>query len=139
MDESLQDADGNRTFPKRLLRWDALDTLILSVNYLQGSLPSPEDDPDFPKWTRAEVDACDTLPADTFELAALIRSGNYTLIEPPAAERPEFFWWITDTRPSCSAYRSHMAGQSSGLPSSTRSTSKSENVWARILPTHWGR
>ena len=28
----------------------------------------------------------DTLPADTFELAALIRSGNYTLIEPPAAE-----------------------------------------------------
>lgn len=62
MDESLQDADGNRTFPKRLLRWDALDTLILSVNYLQGSLPSLEDDPDFPKWTRAEVDACDTLP-----------------------------------------------------------------------------
>ena len=28
----------------------------------------------------------DTLPADTFELAALTRSGNYTLIEPPAAE-----------------------------------------------------
>ena len=28
----------------------------------------------------------DTLPADTFELAELIRSGNYTLIQPPAAE-----------------------------------------------------
>ena len=28
----------------------------------------------------------DTLPADTFEFADLIRSGNYTLIEPPKAE-----------------------------------------------------
>ncbi len=49
-------------FPKRLLMWNELDTLILSVNYLQGELPSLEDDPDFPKWTREEIEASDTLP-----------------------------------------------------------------------------
>ena len=50
-------------FPKRLLMWDKLDTLVLSVNYLQGELPDLMDDPDFPKWTAAEVNACDTLPS----------------------------------------------------------------------------
>lgn len=61
----LPDVDdkGNKTFPKRLLQWSELDTLVLSVNYLQGTIPSLEDDPDFPKWTAAEVNACDTLPA----------------------------------------------------------------------------
>ncbi len=50
-------------FPKHLLLWDKLDTLILSVNYLQGELPSLEDDADFPTWTEADIESCDTLPA----------------------------------------------------------------------------
>lgn len=56
------DADGNKSFPKRLLKWSKLDTLRLSVNYLEGTLPDLENDPDFPKWTAEEVNACDTLP-----------------------------------------------------------------------------
>ena len=56
------DDAGNLSFPKRLLKWDKLDTLVLSVNYLQGTIPDLEDDPDFQKWTAEEVNACDTLP-----------------------------------------------------------------------------
>ena len=62
-DEADVDADGNKTFPKRFLRWDKLDTLRLSVNYLEGTIPDLENDPEFPKWTAEEVNACDTLPA----------------------------------------------------------------------------
>jgi hypothetical protein len=51
-----------KEFPKRLLMWDNLDTLILSVNYLQGELPDLMDDPDFPKWTKEDINSCDTLP-----------------------------------------------------------------------------
>lgn len=61
-EESDVDADGNKSFPKRLLKWSKLDTLRLSVNYLEGTLPDLENDPDFPKWTAEEVNACDTLP-----------------------------------------------------------------------------
>ena len=56
------DANGKKTFPKRLLRWSNLDTLRLSVNYLEGTIPDLMDDRDFPKWTPEEVHACDTLP-----------------------------------------------------------------------------
>ena len=62
INESDTCEDGSRGFPKRFLRWSELDTLVFSVNYLQGSIPSLEDDPDFPKWTAEEVHACDTLP-----------------------------------------------------------------------------
>ena len=62
INESDTCEDGSRGFPKRFLRWSELDTLVFSVNYLQGSIPSMEDDPDFPKWTAEEVHACDTLP-----------------------------------------------------------------------------
>lgn len=48
-------------FPDYLLKW-GLDTLVLSVNYLHGELPSFENDPEVPKWTEAEVIAADTLP-----------------------------------------------------------------------------
>ena len=48
-------------FPEHLLKW-GLDTLVLSVNYLHGELPSFENDPEVPKWTEAEVIASDTLP-----------------------------------------------------------------------------
>lgn len=47
----------------RLLTWEALDTLRLSVNYLQGELPTLEGDPRFPVWSDSEVAACDTLPS----------------------------------------------------------------------------
>ena len=57
------DDAGNKTFPKRLLMWENLDTLRLSVNYLEGTIPDFKDDPSFPKWTAEEVNACDTLPS----------------------------------------------------------------------------
>lgn len=61
-EETSVDAEGKRSFPKRLLKWSNLDTLRLSVNYLEGVIPDLMDDPDFPKWTADEVHACDTLP-----------------------------------------------------------------------------
>jgi hypothetical protein len=61
-EEVDEDADGNKYFPKRFLRWDKLDTLRLSVNYLEGRIPDLKNDPEFPKWTAEEVHACDTLP-----------------------------------------------------------------------------
>jgi hypothetical protein len=54
--------NGIKTFPKRLLQWENLDTLRLSFNYLEGQLPDLKNDPDFEKWTAEEVAACDTLP-----------------------------------------------------------------------------
>lgn len=48
-------------FPERLLTW-GLDTLVLSVNYLHGALPTFEDYPE--KWSEAEVIAADTLPVE---------------------------------------------------------------------------
>ena len=54
-------------FPERLLLWESaegkcLDTLVLSVNYLHGELPSFEGRSDVPTWSEAEVIAADTLP-----------------------------------------------------------------------------
>ena len=42
----------SKAFPKWILEWDQLDTLRLSVNYLQGILPSDEDliNAGFPTW-----------------------------------------------------------------------------------------
>lgn len=48
-------------FPIDLIKWD-LDTLVLSVNYLQGTLPTFEDDDTVPYYTQAEIDAVDSLP-----------------------------------------------------------------------------
>lgn len=50
---------GESEFPEHLLKWNNLDTLVLSVNYLSGKLPSMEH---HEKWTAEEVNACDTLP-----------------------------------------------------------------------------
>ncbi|MGN0201548.1 MAG: hypothetical protein ACI399_01405 [Candidatus Cryptobacteroides sp.] len=63
IDECPKDDNGKRHFPLHLLKWDSLDTLRLSVNFIQGTLPSLEDDDSFPRWTEAEVNACDTLPS----------------------------------------------------------------------------
>ena len=43
VDECPADGSGNRKFPQWLLEWDQLDTLRLSVNYLQGTLPTDEE------------------------------------------------------------------------------------------------
>lgn len=43
VDECPADGSGNRKFPKWLLEWDQLDTLRLSMNYLQGTLPTDEE------------------------------------------------------------------------------------------------
>lgn len=48
-------------FPVDLIKW-GLDTLVLSVNYLQGELPTFEDDDEIPYYTQAEIDAVDSLP-----------------------------------------------------------------------------
>lgn len=48
-------------FPVDLLKWD-LDTLVLSVNYLQGELPTFEDDDSVPVYTQEDIDRADSLP-----------------------------------------------------------------------------
>ena len=47
--------------PIDLIKWD-LDTLVMSVNYLHGTIPDFKDDPDFEVYTQADIDAVDTLP-----------------------------------------------------------------------------
>ncbi len=47
-------------FPRDLLEWSNLDTLIVSVNYLQGEIPDMLDYEE--KWTEADINSCDTLP-----------------------------------------------------------------------------
>ncbi len=47
-------------FPRDLLEWSNLDTLIISVNYLQGEIPDMLDYEN--KWTEADINSCDTLP-----------------------------------------------------------------------------
>lgn len=48
-------------FPVDLIKWD-LDTLVLSVNYLQGELPDFEDDDSVPVYTQQDIERVDTLP-----------------------------------------------------------------------------
>ena len=72
--------DGTREFPRRLLKWNNLDTLRLSVNYLQGTIPDLMDDPDFPKWTAEEVNACDTLPAKLIGLPKVLLDTDFLAI-----------------------------------------------------------
>ena len=56
-----------KEFPVHLIKWD-LDTLVLSVNYLQGALPTFEDDDTVPVYTEADIasstnaQGVDTLP-----------------------------------------------------------------------------
>ena len=52
IDECPADGEGNRKFPTWLLKWNQLDTLRLSVNYLQGTLPTDEEliAEGFPVW-----------------------------------------------------------------------------------------
>lgn len=54
-------------FPRWLLEWDSLETLVLGVNYLQGHLPSLEDDPSWTSfYTEEDVMQADSLPSGRF-------------------------------------------------------------------------
>ena len=55
----FEETDQTREFPRRLLEWDNLDTLTLSVNYLQGRIPDMKDYAQ--KYTQADISA-DSLP-----------------------------------------------------------------------------
>ncbi len=55
----FEETDQTREFPRRLLEWDNLDTLTLSVNYLQGRIPDMKD---YATYTQADIKAVDTLP-----------------------------------------------------------------------------
>ena len=79
-DEIDVDDAGNKTFPKRFLRWDNLDTLRLSVNFLEGTIPDFMDDPEFPKWTAEEVNACDTLPSVLIGLPKILPNTDFFAI-----------------------------------------------------------
>lgn len=56
----FEETDQTREFPRRLLEWDNLDTLMLSVNYLQGRIPDMKDYAR--KYTQADISAADSLP-----------------------------------------------------------------------------
>lgn len=68
---------GKRTFPIQLLEWDSLDSLRLSVNYLQGELPDMEH---MPKWTAEEVNACDTLSSKLIGLPKVLPNTDFFAI-----------------------------------------------------------
>ena len=97
------DADGKKIFPKRLLHWDTLDTLRLSVNFMEGIIPDLMDDPSFPKWTAEEVHACDTLPEiligkpkvlpDT-DLFAINLNRLYGTLPDWLLYHPKLDWWV---------------------------------------------
>lgn len=55
----FQETESTREFPRRLLEWDKLDTLILSVNYLQGRIPDMKD---YNTYTQEDINAADSLP-----------------------------------------------------------------------------
>lgn len=70
-DETAYNGEQFGQFPSRLLKWTAdeangvtgLDTLVLSVNYLQGSIPSFEDDNTVGYYTEQDIiNSADTLP-----------------------------------------------------------------------------
>lgn len=62
-DECPADGTGKRKFPLWLLKWNQLDTLRLSVNFLQGELPSDEEliNEGFDVWKTDDVRIKDSL------------------------------------------------------------------------------
>lgn len=78
IDETPADAQGERSFPRRILEWKQLDTIRLSVNYLHGEIPDMEDYPE--KWTAEEVHASDTLPDILIGLPKVLPDTDYFAI-----------------------------------------------------------
>lgn len=60
---------GEESIPEDLLKW-GLDTLVLSVNYLHGKLPTFEGE-GYPKWTQEDIDAANAIVADSLPQALL--------------------------------------------------------------------
>ena len=56
-------------FPEHLLLW-GLDTLVLSVNYLHGPLPTFEGE-EYPKWTAEDIAAANAIVADSLPQALI--------------------------------------------------------------------
>lgn len=53
--------------PRWLFEWDTLESLVLGVNYLQGHIPTLEDDPTWTSfYTEEDVIKADTLPRGNF-------------------------------------------------------------------------
>ena len=91
---------GEEKFPERLITW-GLDTLVLSVNYLHGALPTFEDYP--VKWSEAEVMAADTLPVELIGTPKIMPTtktfrinGNRLTGEAPQwlLMHPALDWWV---------------------------------------------
>lgn len=68
------------SFPVRILKWQNLDTLRLSVNYLQGELPDLMYEEGIEKWTEEEVNACDTLPQILIGLPKVLPNTDFFAI-----------------------------------------------------------
>ncbi len=90
-------------FPRRLLEWEKLDTLLLSVNYLQGSIPDMKDYEK--KWTAEEVAAADTLPQALVGTPKVLPNMKHLAINlnRMTGDIPEWIlhhpaldWWIPD-------------------------------------------
>ena len=96
------------TFPERLLLWESaegkcLDTLVLSVNYLHGELPTFEGRSDVPVWTEAEVIAADTLPRELIGVPKILPTTktfriNHNRLSGEAPKwlmmHPALDWWV---------------------------------------------
>lgn len=99
-------------FPERLLLWQSaegkcLDTLVLSVNYLHGTLPSFEDRTDVPRWEQADLDEAnkhrDSLPAALLGVPKILPTTktfriNHNRLSGEAPRwlmmHPALDWWV---------------------------------------------
>lgn len=70
IEDNLNTMDGRDSF-KRILTWEKLDTIRLSVNYLQGELPDMEGE-GLPDWTFEELK--DSLATGLTELPAELKN-----------------------------------------------------------------
>ncbi len=89
-------------FPEHLLTW-GLDTLVLSINYLHGQLPSFEEDSSVPRWSEEEIIAADTLPMELKGTPKIMPTtktfrinGNRLSGEAPKwlLMHPALDWWV---------------------------------------------
>lgn len=114
-DETAYNGEQFGQFPSRLLKWTAdeangvtgLDTLVLSVNYLQGSIPSFEDDNTVGYYTEQDiVNSADTLPRKMLTVKRVMPqlkmfAINLNRLTGPLPEwllyHPSLDWWDTGT------------------------------------------
>lgn len=114
-DETAYNGEQFGPFPSRLLKWTAdeangvtgLDTLVLSVNYLQGSIPSFEDDNTIGYYTEQDiVNSADTLPRKMLTVKRVMPqlkmfAINLNRLTEPLPEwllyHPSLDWWDPGT------------------------------------------